>query len=86
MLEDLFITGGDLAEATGMFEIDTNGVVYPFTITATDGQRSISNEGGRVSFRPDLGDGSLDPVTDTFTVNIDNFFVTDGQMARVNQP
>ena len=86
MLEDLFITGGDLAEATGMFEIDTNGVVYPFTITATDGQRSISNEGGRVSFRPDLGDGSLYPVADTFTVNIDNFFVTDGQMARVNQP
>ena len=81
MLDDLFITGGDLAEAMGMFEIDTNGVVYPFPITATDGQRSINGS----PFRTDLGDGSLDPVSDTFAASIDDFFVTDGQMTRVNQ-
>ena len=81
MLDDIFITGGDLAEAMVMFEIDTNGVVYPFPITATDGQRSINGS----PFRADLGDGSLDPVSDTFAAGIDDFFVTDGQMTRVNQ-
>ena len=42
---------------------------------ATDGQRSIADN----SFRPDLGDGSLETVTDTFQADKDTYFLTDGQ-------
>ena len=78
-IDDLLITGGDLAEAIGDFQIDTNGVVYPFSIKATDGQRSISN----TLLRSDLGDGSLVPVTDTFAADPDLYFVTDGQTTGI---
>ena len=74
-LMEVLITGGDLAEATGDFQIDTNGVVYPFDITATTGQRSISDS----NLRPDLGDGSRAPVADTFAADADAYFATDGQ-------
>lgn len=80
-LMEVLITGGDLAEATGDFQIDTNGVVYPFDITATSGQRSISDS----TLRPDLGDGSLAPVTDTFAADPDAYFVTDGQRVGVEE-
>ena len=76
---EVLITGGDLAEATGDFQIDTNGVVYPFDITATTGQRSISDS----NLRPDLGDGSRAPVADTFAADADAYFATDGQRGRV---
>ena len=75
MIGGILIAGGDLAEATGAFQIDSAGIVYPFPITATEGQRSISNS----SFRPDLGDGFLPPVTTTFVSDIDAYFLTDGQ-------
>ena len=74
-IAEILINGGDLREATGDFQIDTNGVVYTFPINATDGQRSIANN----SFRPDLGDGSLQTVTDTFQADKDAYFLTDGQ-------
>ena len=80
-LMEVLITGGDLAEATGDFQIDTNGVVYPFDITATSGQRSISDS----TLRPDLGDGSLAPVTDTFAADPDAYFVPDGQRVGVEE-
>ena len=81
-LMEVLITGGDLAEATGDFQIDTNGVAYPFDITATTGQRSISDS----TLRPDLGDGSLAPVADTFAADPDAYFATDGQRGRVLLP
>ena len=74
-IAEILINGGDLREATGDFQIDTNGIVYTFPINATDGQRSIANN----SFRPDLGDGSLQTVTDTFQADKDAYFLTDGQ-------
>ena len=78
---EILITGGDLTETIGDFQIDTNGVIYSFPFVATDGQRSISN----TVHRPDLGDGRLEPVTDTFLVNINLYFVTDGQVAQSAQ-
>ena len=74
MISEILINGGDLAETTGALQIDTNGIVYTFPIKATDGQRSITNS----SLRTDIGDGSLQPVTDTFVNAADNFFLTDG--------
>lgn len=82
MISEILINGGDLAETTGTFQIETNGVVYTFPITATDGQRSISDS----PLRTDLGDGRLDPVSDTFAADIDAYFLTDGQTAAVNNP
>ena len=74
MISEILINGGDLAETTGALQIDTNGIVYTFPIKATDGQRSISNS----SLRTDIGDGSLQPVTDTFVNAADDFFLTNG--------
>ncbi len=74
-ISEILINGGDLAEAIGNLQIDTNAVVYSFPIMATGGQRSISDS----PLRTDLGDGSLPPVTNTFVANPDDFFVTDGQ-------
>ena len=73
----ILINGGDLAEATGSLQIDTAGAVYLFPILATDGWRSITNS----SLRPDLGDGVLPPVADTFVADVDAYFFTDGQNA-----
>ena len=80
-IPEIRITGGDLAETTGEFQIDTNGEIYSFPFVAADGQRSISN----TLQRPDLGDGRLEPVTDTFLANINAYFVTDGQVAQSAQ-
>ena len=80
-IPEIRITGGDLAETTGEFQIDTNGEIYSFPFVAADGQRSISN----TLRRPDLGDGRLEPVTDTFLTNINLYFVTDGQVAQSAQ-
>ena len=66
---------GDSAEATGDLQIDTNGVVYPFPIVAADGALSIRDS----DLRPDLGDGQIPAVSDTFVANPDGYFVTDGQ-------
>lgn len=78
-LPEILINGGDLREATGSRQIDTNGFVYPFLILATDGQWSISNS----PLRPDLGDGALAPVSDTFAANPDLYFATDGQSTGI---
>ena len=72
---DLQISGGDFREATGGFQIDTGGVVYPFPFRVREGQRSINDS----PFRPDLGDGRLDPALDTVLSNPDIFFRTAGQ-------
>ena len=80
-ISEILINGGDLADATGAFQIDTNDLVYPFPFRATDGQRSISD----ISLRPDLGDGRLEPVTDTFAADPDAYFVTDGQTVVVDE-
>ncbi len=74
-LPEIQINGGDLREAVGAHQIDTNGAVYGFPIQAMDGQRSISGSG----FRPDLGDGFLGRVRDTFALEMDSCFLTDGQ-------
>ena len=74
-ITEILISGGDLAEATGNRQIDTNGVIYAFPIAASDGQRSISDS----DLRPDIDNGSLDAVLDTFFDDIDAFFQTDGQ-------
>ena len=74
-ISEILIAGGDLREATGPMQIDTNGIVYPFSIRASDGQRSISNS----AFRPDLGDGKIPPASDTFVADTDAYFLTDGQ-------
>ncbi len=71
----MLITGGDFAEAVNSFQIDTDGIICPFPFLATEGQRSISNEGTRT----DLGDGALPAITDTFVSNANAYFVTDGQ-------
>ena len=73
-IPEIRITGGDLAEATGALQIDTNGDVYGFPIFAADGQRSING----APQRPDLDNGRLDPITTTFGADIDGYFVTDG--------
>ena len=74
-IPEILITGGDFEEATGDFQIDTGGAVYPFPFAATDGQRSIRDS----PFRTDIGEGSLQPALDTFFEDIDSFFQTDGQ-------
>ena len=74
-LPEIQINGGDLREAVGAYQIDTNGAVYGFPIQAMDGQRSISGSG----FRSDLGDGYLPITTDTFALEMDTYFLTDGQ-------
>lgn len=71
----MLITGGDFAEAVNSLQIDTDGIICPFPFLATEGQRSISNEGTRT----DLGDGALPAITDTFVSNANAYFVTDGQ-------
>ena len=75
---EISIIGGDLREAGGSRQIYTNGLVYPFSFTAAEGQRSISNS----PLRADLVDGRLDPVTDTFVSDVDSYFLTDGQSSR----
>ena len=75
VISEIRIAGGDLREATGDQRIDTNGVVYPFPIVAADGALSIRDS----DLRPDLGDGHLPTVTDTYVANPDGYFVTDGQ-------
>ena len=75
VIEGIWIAGGDLREATGQLQVDTGEVVYRFPIVAVDGERSIRNS----ALRPDLGDGVLPAVTDTFVANPDDYFVTDGQ-------
>ena len=74
-ITEIQINGGDLGEAIEAFQIDTNDEIYPFPFAATDGQRSIIDS----PLRPDIGDGRLQPVLDTFFENTDNFFQTDGQ-------
>ena len=61
-IEAILITGGDLAEAVGDYRIDTGGVSYTFPVRAIGGQRSI----GDSPLRPDLGNGLLPSVKDTF--------------------
>ena len=68
-ISEILISGGGLAEATGNRQIDTNGVIYPFPIAASDGQRSVSDS----DLRPDIDNGSLDAVLDTFFDDIDEF-------------
>ena len=72
VIAELQIAGGDLREATGALQIDTGGIVYDFPIVAVDGERSIRNS----ELRPDLGDGILEAVTDTFVADPDDYFVT----------
>lgn len=79
-IDELRITGGDLAEARGIRQINTNGVVYTFPFNAADGQRSISDS----PFREDLGDGALRAVTDTFAEGVNFFFITNGQTGGVS--
>ena len=74
VIAEIRIEDGDLREATGVLQIDTGGVAYDFPIAAVDGERSIRNS----ELRPDLGDGILEAVTDTFVANPDDYFVTDG--------
>ena len=75
VIAEIQIAGGDLREATGALQIDTGGIVYDFPIVAVDGERSIRDS----ELRPDLGDGVLEAVTDTFVAKPDDYFVTDGQ-------
>ena len=72
-LSEIQVNGGDLREATGACQIDTNGAIYRFPIQAMDGQRSISN----TLYRTDLGDGFMPWVRDTFEANRDRYFITD---------
>ena len=78
-IQEIFITGGDLREAVGSLRVDTDDGVYPFSFTASSGQRSISDS----SLRPDLGDGRLDAATDTFASDVDSYFLTGGQSSGV---
>ena len=75
VIGEILIAGGDLREATEQLRIDTAEVVYRFPIVAVDGELSIRDS----ELRPDLGDGILDAVTDTFVADPDAYFVTDGQ-------
>ena len=79
VVDELWITGGDLREATGALQIDTGGVAYGFFIVAVGGERSIRNS----ELRPDLGDGVLEAVTDTFVAEPNDYFVTDGQKTKL---
>ena len=74
-VQEIQINGGDLREATGEYAIDTNGMVYPFPVKSMEGRRSISNSPSR----PDLGDGTMPRVTDTFMSDRDFYFETQGQ-------
>ena len=69
-IEAILVAGGDLAEAVGDYRIDTGGEAYTFAVRATDGQRSISGS----PLRPDLGDGLLPAVKDTFAANPETYF------------
>ena len=82
VITEIQIAGGDLREATGALQIDTGEVVYRFPIVAVDGERSIRNS----ELRPDLGDGILEAVTDTFVANPEDYFVTDEQTTGVGEP
>ena len=75
VIGEILIAGGDLREATGQLQIATAEVVYEFPIVAVEGELSIRDS----ELRPDLGDGILDAVTDTFVADPDAYFVTDGQ-------
>ena len=75
VIAELRVEGGDLREATDDRQIDTNGEVYSFPIVAVDGERSIQDS----VHRPDLGNGVLSAVADTFVANPDDYFVTNGQ-------
>ena len=79
VITEIQIAGGDLREATGALQIDTGGVAYEFPIVAVDGERSIRDS----ELRPDLGDGILEAVTDTFVAKPVDYFVTDGQRTGV---
>ena len=80
-IQEISVTGGDLREAVGSLRVDTDDGVYPFSFTASSGQRSISDS----SLRPDLGDGRLDAATDTFASDVDSYFLTGGQSSGVGQ-
>ena len=79
VVAEIRIAGGDLAEATGDRQIDTAEVRYQFPIVAEDGELSIRDS----NLRPDLGDGHLPAVTDTFVANPNSYFVTDGQTTGI---
>ena len=70
-IEAILITGGDLAEAVGDYRIDTGGVSYTFPVRAIGGQRSI----GDSPLRPDLGNGLLPSVKDTFVESPATYFL-----------
>ena len=70
MIDAILIAGGDLAEAVDELRVDTNGVSYPFPIRSVDGRRSISES----PLRPDLGDGTLPAVKDTFAAYPSTYF------------
>ena len=75
VIGEILIAGGDLREAKEQLQIDTAEVEYEFPIVAVEGELSIRDS----ELRPDLGDGILDAVTDTFVADPDAYFVTDGQ-------
>ena len=76
VIGEIRIEGGDLAEAVGDYRIDTGGVSYDFPIRAVDGQRSISDSPSR----PDLGDGMLPVVKDTFVADHTAYFLSPQQV------
>ena len=80
-IQEISVAGGDLRKAVGSLRVDTDDVVYPFSFTASSGQRSISDS----SLRPDLGDGRLDAATDTFASDVDSYFLTGGQSSGIGQ-
>ena len=72
VIGEIRIAGGNLAEAVGDYRIDTAGVSYGFPIRAVDGKRSISNS----PLRPDLVEGLLPAVKDTFVADEDAYFLS----------
>ena len=79
VIVEIRVEGGDLRVATGNLQIDTGEVAYSFPTVAVEGELSIRDS----EQRPDLGDGILSAVSDTFVANPNGYFVTDGQTVEI---